>query len=436
MHRTSRRATLIAGLLSLVVVDAAFATVTWQAPLLVPGSSAWSGPGALARSVGTMAGTPFAYHQAVYTTDFIGGQPATDEGPFQGVYHRRLRDPQGANTWSSAFRFNPTDEHADRATAAATGRYVFAAWVSIGSVEHFNPAAPRILWLRWNDDHGDAADWEPRQSWSPDVCGAISGCVGARPDRPSLAADGTRLFIAVTEGNTGDVRVWLATRPYDGGYYMVVGTTTNKDAEGFRGLPSVGVAGTIVAAAWLADSAGTIKARVSMNNGIDWGPVTTVATGAKSAPSVDVRGSRIAVGWAAANGAKIRMRLGGTWQPTRTVSAFSPTGTYKAGNAVAIDLAGSATVGVAFTGCRRTDCATTATSTNGIDLLWRESTNNGSTWKVLQTLSNSTTATSRRRSSAPSVVWSDLQHRAVLYSNSSHDRSYERVLLRRGAGAP
>jgi hypothetical protein len=429
MRGTVRRSALAGLFLSVTVVGVALGAVTWQTQLPVPGYDNWSGREALARSSTSAA----AYQQVIYSTNVINNVPVSDSGPYQPVLHRRLLE--GTNTWSPAFRLTASGEHGDRGTIAAAGRWVVAAWVSIDSVDSYDPAGPRRLHWRANGNSGDPSAWGDTLV-TGDVC-TPGGCTPARIDRASMTVGTSNLLMAYTDGNTGEIILSSLSLPFQGGTGGPVATTTaTNGAEGFAGEPSVARSGSLAVLAWRADNAGTIRAMISTNGGGTWGPPSTVATGAIGAPSADASGGRAAVSWVASNGIKLRIHAGSAWGTTRTAQTFGSTLTYKGGTAVAVDLVGGSSVGVAYTACRAAGCST-ATGGAGIDVLWRESSNNGMSWFPARVLSNSaTTNATYRRGEAPSVDWPLATQRSVLFTRSSHDRSTSRVLLARGNGTP
>ena len=105
-------AALLAVMLSSQVT---LASVTWSSPQSVGPTYSWNFGQALAR---TKSGTTNYLHTQ-YTTDFVGGEFATDSGPFQGVYYRRGNST--GTSWAGTKRLNPTDEHAGHGALAAAG---------------------------------------------------------------------------------------------------------------------------------------------------------------------------------------------------------------------------------------------------------------------------------------------------------------------------
>jgi hypothetical protein len=422
-------------LLSLVLAGEALAAVTWQSPAVLPGSFAWNSGQGLARTASTSSGVLTAYLQAQYTTDYIGGVFASDSGPHMGVYH--LRRSESSTSWSTPLRLNPADQHGSRGAIAAAGRWVYAAWASQESLESYDPGAGRALYLRYNTNHGRVAYWSGAVALSAPACPVPPGtCVEPRIDHPSLAAAGTRLYIAYTDGNTGRIILVSGTRPFEGFTAGPIGTTSALTDEGYSGEPAVAAIGSTVAVAWRSNASGTIKARVSTDYGAHWQTAVTLGTGSVSGPQGHGLGSRLAFAWTTATGVLLKVRQSGTWQSTRTVATFSSTGTFKAGYGATVALVGTSAIGVAWANCRRSDCEAVSGSANGVDLAWRESTTNGSAWKSTRTLANSTANASRRRNDFPSIAWSNSGRRNVLYTASSFDRGYERVFLRIGTGAP
>lgn len=437
MPRSDRHvalAALVGGGLAIAVAGTALAAVSWSSAALPPANAFNRGDG-LARSRSTASGALTAYLQAQYTVDQFASGPAKDTGPFMGVYHSRRSDTVSDATWSSRLRLNPTSQHGDRGAVAAAGRNVYVAWVSIESYEQFDPDAARALYMRANGNHGASASWGSTWQLAGPICQVPGDCDPPLVDAPSLAASGDVLLVAYTEGNEGKVTVVRGVYPFEGFTAGIIGTTTRQTPEGLAAHPAVGLSPSTQAIAWLSDGSGTVRARVGPNGGA-WGNPVTLGSGATSPPHVSVVGGRVAVVWINAGGLRLRIWKAGSWQPTRTVSAFSSTGTFKAGYSPAVTLAGSSSVGIAWSDCRRGDCEAVANSTAGVDLAWRESTNDGASWLPKRTLVDSRSYANGRRNDHPTVVWSSTTRRNVLHTRSSFDHSYERLFLRTGVGTP
>ena len=89
-------------------------------------------------------------------------------------------------------------------------------------------------------------------------------------------------------------------------------------------MPSVAANGSTVVVAWVADSAGTVKARVSTNRGSTWGTEVTVGSESVGYASAAVLGSRIAVAWTTPDDVVVRQAISGTWGTAKVIDSLSP----------------------------------------------------------------------------------------------------------------
>ena len=100
-----------------------------------------------------------------------------------------------------------------------------------------------------------------------------------------IAATGDDVYIAYTDGTTGEIRFARSNDRGANWTKIALGTSTVSTSEGRSGLPSVAANGSTVVVAWVADSAGTVKARVSTNRGSTWGTAVTIGSKSKGMPA-------------------------------------------------------------------------------------------------------------------------------------------------------
>ena len=404
-----------------LITQTALAAVTWSSVYGVGPSFSWNDGRALARS--TTSST--SYLNAVYATDVIAGVPATDTGPYASVYY--TRGNASGSTWGTPKRLNGSTTHAVSPAIVSSSGVLYAAFVTLAHWETYDPAEPRHVKVRINSNHGASGSWTTR-TLDPGT---------ARVDRPAMAPWGTRGFLLTyTDADTGAIVLVTCgdlTLEASGCTGGSVGTTTRHaadPADGFEGLPVVAAVGSSRAVAWLTSDDGGISATTTSTG--TWSSPTSLTSAVADGLSAAAASGRFAFSWADSTGVKLRMRISGSWQATRTVAAVSPTGTYHNAYTTAVALASSTTVGVAFAACKRTDCL--ATSTTGVDLRWRESSDNGGTWKTAVTVASYSVSTSRRYNDFPSVVMSSTTKRFVMYNAASASGSSYRVLIRVGSG--
>ena len=271
----------------------------------------WNGGGALARTVDS--GTQRLH--VAYSTDRVGGAWAKDSGPYVGVYY--VRSSTGS-TWSSTpKRLNPSTQHAARLGLAAAGSRVYATWVSQTEWVNYSRTAPRVLYVRVNTSHGSSTAWKSTIRLSS---------TSRRVDYPTIAATGDDAYIAYTDGTTGEIRLARSNDRGANWTKTVIGTTAVSTTEGRSGLPSVAANGSTVVVAWIADSAGTVKARVSTDRGSTWGTAVTVGSQSNGYASAAVLGSRIAIAWTTADDVVVRQAISGSWGEAKVVQALTPGG--------------------------------------------------------------------------------------------------------------
>ena len=384
--------------------------VTWGSTYTAGPPYTWNAGASLARTV--QSGTQRLH--LVYATDRIGSSWAKDTGPYAGVYYVR----RSGSSWTTPKRINPSTQHAEEVGLAAAGSRVYVVWASQTRIIRYSPAAPRVLYVRVNTNYGGATSWRSIVRLS-----STSG----RIDFPTVAASLDDAHIAWTDSNTGAIK--LASSRDRGVTWKTttLGATTLTTTDGRSGVPSVGVWGSTVAVAWLADGAGTVKARVSTNRGVSWGPIVTIGNGGNSAVSVAVRGSRIAVAWTTVDDVLVNQNQAGVWGTAVVVSALPSGGpTFPYGAAVALQDPNRIAV----------SWAETRTTAHYVDLRWAESANGGSLWFQPQTLASASSSSARRGNSWPSIVWPAAGTRYVVWNGWTYNTNNYRLYLRAGSGTP
>jgi hypothetical protein len=184
-----------------------------------------------------------------------------------------------------------------------------------------------------------------------------------------------------------------------------------------------------------------LKARFSADRGSHFEPAVTLTNVATGPAQAFALGNRIAVVYPEPDGIKLRSKTTGAFGPERVVAPFSSDQTFKNGYTPTVTLFGQQTIGVAWSECRRANCTgVNGTSPKGVDVAWRESTDNGATWKAKVALTNSTStasgSNSRRISDNPLILYTSSTTRHVVYNTSSINFSTSQLQLRTGRGAP
>ena len=370
----------------------------------------WNGGGALARTVDS--GTQRLH--VAYSTDRVGGAWAKDSGPYVGVYY--VRSSTGS-TWSSTpKRLNPSTQHAARLGLAAAGSRVYATWVSQTKWVNYSRTAPRVLYVRVNTSHGSSTAWKSTIRLSSTSC---------RVDYPTIAAAGDDAYIAYTDGTTGEIRLARSNDRGANWTKTVIGTTAVSTTEGRSGLPSVAANGSTVVVAWIADSAGTVKARVSTDRGSTWATAVTVGSQSNGYASAAVLGSRIAIAWTTADDVVVRQAISGSWGEAKVVQALTPGGApLPYGAQVVLNGTSGIAISWSVTGPSHT-----------ADLRWVELVDGGAIWFAPQILATGGTS-ARRLNDWPSVVWPSAGTRYIVWNGWRLNSFNYRLYLRKGSGAP
>jgi hypothetical protein len=374
-------------------------------------SNRWNDGAGLARTTTSTA----AYLHEVSTSDLVGSRPVTDSGPFEPIEYSRL---SSGSLWGPSFRVNPMTQHGDRPTVAASGAYLYVAWVSITKPVHYSPTAPRILYLRINHANGASTGWSTIHRFTSTT---------GRVDFPVVAASGSSVFLVWTDSITGDVR--LAVSHNRGATWAIhtIGTTTFVTPDGREGSPSVAAFGSRITVSWTGDRYGAVRTRSSTDGAISWTSTVTLATSSNGLTSVAVRGTRSAIAWTAGRDVYVRTVTGSTWGP---IVSTTPPGaaTFYDGSAYpVVALQGSSGLAVAFSACV-SPCP--ATNARIIDLIWAESTDNGTTWG--RQVIGSYLLGAGFQKILPSVVWATSTLRYVMFNGNVTDSPV--LFIRAGTG--
>ena len=416
-----RRQALVSGMSALLMVllatQSVLAAVTWTAPVKATPSYSYNYGQGLAKTTSTVSGKTYLHAQYTYlnTTN-------------PGVYYRR--GTAGASTWGTPKRLNPGGEFAENGVIAAADRYVYVAYQKITSWAHYDPAADRLLVIRTNTNHGSSSAWLPYAPGGP-------GRVG----RPAIAASGSWAYVVHTDADTGDIRFVsnLGVNNAEGGFVAgTIGTTTNdaiNPDDGKDGYPVVAASGASVLVAWISGDGTTISAKVSTDRGKTWPATATTITSARVWDlSAAGAGGRLGLAWAQESAVKAKLFRSGAWNATKTVASFSPTGTYKTGYGTSIAMTGTARVGVAWSTCTRLSC--NGSSTYGVNIRWRESTDNLSSWKSAQTIASYASSKYRRINDYPTALMSSKPTRWIMYNTASASLSTFSTMVEVGRGTP
>lgn len=420
--RRGRTRLLFAGVSAMLMLvlstQSTLAAVSWTSAVKSAPSYAYNYEQGLAKTTSTVSGTTYLHSQYTYVNT-----------THPGVYYRR--GSAGASTWGSAKRLNPAGEVAQNGVIAAADRYVYVAYQKIDGWEDYEPADSRPLRIRVNTNHGSSTAWLSTKSWD----------VPDRTGRPAIAANGRYAYLAYTDAETGDIVVAnnLGGNSESAGWVAGnVGTTSNEasnPADGYEGYPVVAATGSTVLVAWVFGDGTTIKVKVSTDRGRTWPDTATTITQSQ-VWDLSAAGStgRLALAWAQQSGIKAKLYRNAAWGSTKTVASFSSTSTYKTGYGTSITMAGTARVGVAWSSCTRSDCS--AGSTKGVNIRWRESTDNMASWKSAALIASYTASTSRRINDYPTAIISSKPTRWIMYNVLSASHSTYGLVVEVGRGAP
>jgi hypothetical protein len=342
---------------------------------------------------GSAFGRTLLFVHTAYASDCPppSGKCATDSGPYEGVFWRR-GDLGSPPSWSPPRRVSQRRKQASRPSLAASGTHVYVAWVTRTSYLHPRRKAARVLWVRESADEG--SHWESAVRISP---------LRRRVDFPVLAASGERAWLTWTNARSGAIR--LATTTDAGAHWAreTIGTTRlgKGTAEGFRGFPSVGVNGTNLVVAWIANGRGRLVALTSNDLGSSWNaetvPTELLATGPHGAndyPAVrgadDGASTNVAIAYATSDGIAARLFDGTTLTDPSVVEGPWPVTisgrVYDNGYGPAVVPFGAAGIVVAWAGCVHEPALShpcRSSKSARIDILEAETPDGGTTWPTV-----------------------------------------------------
>ena len=390
--------------------------VAWGTTRSGPNYS-WNLGQSLARSVNGST----TYLHATYTTDRVSGSWVDDNGPYAGINY--VRTSNRGSTFTTPKRLNPSRQHGSRGSIATSGKFVYATWISTSRWIAYKGTAPRVLYLRRNANHGSRTAWNTTKRLT-----SLSG----RVDYPTVAAAGSNVYVAYTDSGAGSVKIKISRDRAATWKTVTLGSTAWSTNSGRYGLPRIAASGNTVVVAWLSNSSGAVKARVSTDAGRSWSAVGSLSPTSTDLPAVAALGSRAAVAWTDGSSAVVRIRSGGAWSaPKSTVIPNGAAYTHSYGPAVALN--GTAGVGVAWTGCV-TACESWTSSTRA-DLVWSESRDGGASWFAGQVIGSSSASSTRRYNDYPSILWPSATVRHVLWNAGTAGTNSYRIVLRTGTGA-
>lgn len=412
--RTARRplaAAAVGLLIALLAWSPALAAVSWGTVHKASTDKAFAWyAGSLAQS--TVNGT--ARLHTVFTRDVIGGEKVNDDGPRLGVYYER-GSANGTN-WGAARRLNAKGEHGDHGAIATSGRFVYAVWRTQVHFPLVNGDSRMIKFIR-NTDAGASSGWKARKT----IVGS------GRVDRPSIAAAGSQVYIAYTNADNGQVRVRRSTD--HGATFSLLGTVLGTTAStgndgGFAGFPVIAASGDVVAVAW--DTNTGVWARFSTNRGNTFGSAKQLTDASTHWLAATARGGRVAFAWMLPETAGwLRVWKNGSLGPARLFRAFGGGHPDLKGFEPAIALSGKSRIGVSYSVCLTGAC----NEEGGADVQWRESTDNGATWKARVIVGSHSASSTRRFNASPSVLFPSATKRIVLFNAGGNDayRSLVRI---------
>jgi hypothetical protein len=328
---------------------------------------------------------------------------ATDSSPTMRVFIQRAGASTVPAVWGRPLRMSPRDVQAERASIAAEGDLVVVGWVTQTSYLHYDPAAPRVFWIRISTDRGRHWHKPYRMSFP-----------GGRVDYPRLAVAGGAIDAVWTQAETGEIRLAVSSDVGATWTKGTIGMTTSRSdgrGEGYAGLPDVGASGSNIAVVWFSAPDGMTRAVFSDAGGADLlssGGVAATLTGsspndgqryAAAGGSPTPGDDRVAVAYTTSGGLIARVWDGtalGAELPVASFPTVQAGATYASGYGPAVLPAGSTGLLVAFAGCRarsgvRDPCNPSDPGAR-IDLLYTESPDAGSTWTPIRRFANGTKA--------------------------------------------
>jgi hypothetical protein len=306
---------------------------------------------------------------------------------------------------------------------------VYVVWSHL-SKYFYTPTDRRTLQFRSNANHGSGA-------WSPIRSLTTTG----RIDQPSVAASGTYVYIAYTNSATAAIKLLISSdygvHFHDSGLAMA--DVTYDNGYGFTGLPNVAAAGANVGMVWQSGNSFTASAWTSSDHASTKSDFELTSGDAAGPPRAAALGNRLAFAVPAATAIKAKVWNNGTLGPDLSVASFGAAETFKRTYTVDVALGGAASLGLAWTACRIANCSTTESPAKGNDMVWRESKDNGTTWKSPYTLQSSTGTSAsgklHRANAYASALYLSATKRVVVFDSFNGDYSKGTVLLRLGGGA-
>ena len=187
-RRRTRRTllSLVAGLLMVLVASqSVLASVAWTKPVNAGPQYSWN----LGRGLAMTETSSKSYLHVQFEDD---GNKHT------GIYYRRGN--ASGSSWGTAKRLNPSSSDAENGAIAAASRFVYVVYTTgTHAANDYDPAAPRHIRVRVNTNHGASNAWLTAKKFE----------VPERTGRPSIAAWGSRVYVAYTDADTGNI--WVAT---------------------------------------------------------------------------------------------------------------------------------------------------------------------------------------------------------------------------------
>jgi len=353
-------------------------------------------------------------------------------GPQLQVFYSKL--PSGGAAWSPLKNLSGTTSSADRGTLATQGSNVYTAWSTqkqyytkcpTGGSYNFDTSQPRIDFFRRSTDNGT--------TWGSPV--KLPGqSTTFRGDYMYIAANGTNVYIATTNVDTGKIILWVSTNSGSSFAPPVnVGATTNKDTVpgqtggncpcgytgGFSGLPAVATNGSAVGVAYTATATGAEKIAICNTGGTGCTTTSVASSGAnKNFGYSQAAGdsTRMVFTWTTPAGAFSDVWSGGTggsFGGKKTITAFpdanfagqacasSTTACNQAGTGAIPVLIGTTGVGISLSECNTVSgvsCDESQTLLKSREILvWYESSNNGASYGT-HTLIKTATGNSKNTS--------------------------------------
>jgi len=358
MRRYRRRvtvATLLSGLLSIVLVSSTFAA-TW---------------GTTRRLTNTGEGLTFP--DSIVSTGGSGALTVYENsnGSVLGVFARRTLDSGTSWTPPTLVSSSLGGIGGESPAAASWGATVDVVWLEGGDCIH----GGCVVRYRRSIDGG--------QNWTSPRTLSRTAAPADDPGVPRVARKGNLVIVTWTSLDTGVVRARISQ---DGGAtwaWAALGKSSNQPylPAPLREAFPVPAIGTGVVYVLFYGPSPALQIRRSLDNGLTWGPVVTLATNGNGwYPDIAATGGKAVVGWTAFtstdNWSAFRRTTdkGATWASARELAprsgppSFEPTLSYRGGLWIAT-----------YTRCVLNDCAQSA--------IYHRDSANGSTWNAVSRVS-------------------------------------------------